>query len=231
MHRRDADLGYFFFMAREELQLRHYSRAEKISDAAVHLVALAMALFAVPVLITMAAVMRGDALAVTSTSIYGATLILMIASSLMYNHLPAPRWTLVLKRLDHSAIHFKIAGTYTPFALLSGAEGTAILFGIWMAALIGTGLVLVLPRRSTKLAIVTCLAMGWAILFGGWDLLATLSPSVVILMVAGGVLYTFGTIFLMAERLMFHNTIWHSCVMVASVIFFIAVMTHLIQTA
>ena len=218
-------------MAKLESEFRNYSRAEKLSDAAVHLIALAMALAAVPVLITLAAVLRGDALAVTSTSIYGATLILMIASSLMYNHLPAPRWTPLLKRLDHTAIHFKIAGTYTPFALLSGSEGTAMLAGIWIAAFIGTGLVLFLPKRSTKLGIVTCLAMGWAILFGGWDLLAALSPSVVILMVAGGVLYTFGTIFLMAERMMFHNTIWHGFVMIASVIFFIAVMTHLVQSA
>ena len=210
---------------------RDYSRAERISDAAVHIVALAMALAAVPVMITLAAVLRGDAAAVTSTSIYGGTLILMIASSLMYNHLPVPRWTPVLKRLDHSAIHLKIAGTYTPFALLSGEAGTPMLAGIWIAAIVGTGLVLFLPTRNSKFGIITCLGMGWAILFGGWDLLAALSPSVIVLMVAGGVLYTFGTLFLMAERMMFHNTIWHGFVMIASVIFFIAVMTHLVQSA
>ncbi len=207
-----------------------YSKAELISDAAVHLVALVMALAAVPVMITLAAVLRGDAAAITSTSIYGATLIAMIACSLMYNHLPAPDWTPFLRRLDYSAIYFKIAGTYTPFALLSGGEGLTMLAGIWIAAIVGTTLVMILPRRNTFIGIGTCLAMGWAILFGGWDLLHAMSPAVIVLMTAGGILYTVGTVFLVAQHWRYHNTIWHVFVMVASLIFFIAIMMHLVNS-
>jgi len=210
---------------------RQYTKAELISDAAVHLIALVMAVAAVPVMITLAAVLRGDAAAVTSTSIYGATLIAMILCSLMYNHLHIPNWTPFLKRLDHSAIYFKIAGTYTPFALLSGGHGLVMLAGIWIAAFVGTALAVFLPKRNSMLGIMTCLAMGWGILIGGWDILNTLSPAVVALMFAGGLLYTAGTVFLVVERWRYHNTIWHVFVMVASLVFFIAIMMHLVQSA
>ncbi len=218
-------------MSSVEPQIRIYTKAELLSDAAVHIVALVLAIAAVPVMITLAAVLRGDLAAITSTSIYGVTLIAMISFSLLYNHLPHPDWTPILKRLDHSAIYFKIAGTYTPFALLSGGQGLAMLAGIWIAALVGTGLSMFLPKRSTALGIGTCLAMGWGILIGGWDLLHALSPMVVTLMLAGGILYTVGTIFLAMQHWRFHNTIWHVFVMVASLIFFVAVMMHLVQSA
>jgi hemolysin III len=218
-------------MSNVEQQIRIYTKAELLSDAAVHIVALVLAIAAVPVMITLAAVLRGDLAAITSTSIYGVTLIAMISFSLLYNHLPRPDWTPILKRLDHSAIYFKIAGTYTPFALLSGGQGLAMLAGIWIAALVGTGLSMFLPKRSTALGIGTCLAMGWGILIGGWDLLHALSPMVVTLMLAGGILYTVGTIFLAMQHWRFHNTIWHVFVMVASLIFFVAVMMHLVQSA
>lgn len=218
-------------MSDTDAQIREYSKAELVSDAAVHIIALILALAAVPVMITLAAVMRGDAAAVTSTSIYGVTLIAMILCSLMYNHMPAPDWTPFLRRLDHSAIYFKIAGTYTPFALLSGGQGLTMLAGIWIAAFIGTAMVMLLPRRNALLGIGTCMAMGWAILIGGWDLLNAMSPAVVVLMMAGGILYTVGTVFLVAQGWRFHNTIWHVFVMVASLIFFIAIMMHLVQSA
>jgi len=73
--------------------------------------------------------------------------------------------------------------------------------------------------------------MGWGILIGGWDILNTLSPAVVALMFAGGLLYTAGTVFLVVERWRYHNTIWHVFVMVASLVFFIAIMMHLVQSA
>lgn len=218
-------------MAMFGTRLHGYSRAERISDAVVHIAALIAALFAVPVLITLAAIWRGEPAVLLGVGIYGATLIAMILCSLLYNHIPHPDWHGLLRRLDHSAIYLKIAGTYTPFAALSGGPGFTLLAGIWGAAVAGTGLTWFAPRRAFVAGVPLCLAMGWAIVFGGADLLAVLSPAVVAMMVAGGLLYTAGVAFLLAGGLPYHNTIWHVFVMVASVVFFAAVMTHLVQTS
>ncbi|ETX28534.1 Hly-III family protein [Roseivivax isoporae LMG 25204] len=201
---------------------REYSRGERLSDAVVHLAGLVLALAAVPVLITLTAVWRGDAAGIAAVSIYGATLIAMLLCSLLYNHLRTPGWTPFLRRLDHSAIHFKIAGTYTPFALLSGAGGT-LLAAIWVAAAAATLLVVLVRRRPTRTGVVVGLLMGWAVIVGGQDVIAALPWSVLGLMVVGGLLYSAGTPFLLAERLRYHNTIWHGFVVAASILFFVAV--------
>jgi hemolysin III len=73
--------------------------------------------------------------------------------------------------------------------------------------------------------------MGWAVLFGGGDVIAALPEPVFWLMLAGGVLYSLGTPFLLAARMRFHNTIWHVFVVAASVVFFAAIVTHLAATA
>ena len=210
---------------------RQYSRAELLSDAIVHLVALVAALSAVPVLITLAVMWRGDMSAVAATSVYGATLIAMILCSLLYNHVPRSNWTGVLRRLDHSAIYFKIAGTYTPFAVLSGGAGVTLLASLWGAAVAGTGLTILAPARSLLIGICLSLAMGWAVIVVGWDVLEQVSTPVFGMMLAGGLIYSVGTIFLIVNRMKFHNTIWHVFVMTATVVFFVAIMTHLAQTS
>ena len=199
-----------------------YSRAERISDAAVHLVALATALAAVPALIVLAVVQRGDPSAVAGTAIYGAALILMITFSGLYNAFGHRRWGAVLRRLDHSAIYVKIAGTYTPFLLLSG-QGIYLLAGLWAAALAGVGLKAVSPDRLRWLGLGLYLAMGWVGLLAGGAFLAALSPPVFVLIVTGGVIYTVGVLFYLCAALPFHNTFWHVFVMTASSVFCAAV--------
>lgn len=207
-----------------------YTRAELLSDAVVHLVALGMALSAVPVLITLAVVWRGDTPAVTGASVYGGTLIAMIACSALYNGGVWPRFEPLFRRLDHAAIYFKIAGTYTPFALFSGA-GTVLLAGLWGAAIAGVGLKLFAPGRFRWLGFALYLGMGWAGAVAGGELFAALPAPVFWLILAGGVTYTVGTLFFLAEGRLFHNTIWHLFVMAASVVFFVAVALHLAATA
>ncbi|MEM0936414.1 MAG: hemolysin III family protein [Pseudomonadota bacterium] len=207
-----------------------YSKAERLSDAAVHLVALVAAVAAVPVLITLAAFWHGGASAITAISIYGATLILMIACSALYNGFPTASLNWLYQRLDHAAIYFKIAGTYTPFTLMTG-QGGWLLTGLWGAALAGSGIRIFGPGRLKWIAFVLYLAMGWAGVLFGWSIFAALSAPVLALMLTGGILYTVGTVFLLWERLPFHNTIWHVFVMAATAVFFVAVTMHLSQTA
>ncbi len=201
---------------------REYSRAELASDMIVHLAALVMALAAVPVLITLTAVWRGTAAEIAAVSIYGGSLILMLTASFLYNHVGRPHLTDILRRIDMSAIHLKIAGTYTPFAMLSGT-GWGLLTAVWGAAAGAAAITLLKRRLPVGLAVAMCLCTGWAVVVGGRDLMAALPLSVTVLMIVGGVLYSVGTPFLMASGLRFHNTIWHTLVVIASIVFFVAV--------
>ncbi|WP_371155501.1 hemolysin III family protein [Jannaschia sp. 2305UL9-9] len=213
-----------------DITARPYDRAELISDAVIHLAGLVLALAAVPVLITLTAVWRGDVMGLVGVSIYGATLIAMLSASLAYNHIDRPEWSEWLRRLDMSAIYLKIAGTVTPFALLSGT-GVWFLVVMWTAAVLAAVSVFLRKRRSSMVSVCIGLAMGWAVLVGGGDVIATTTWPVFLLMVAGGLLYSLGTPFLLLERMRFHNAIWHGFVVVASVVYFVAITWHLAVTA
>jgi len=208
-----------------------YTPAERRSDAVVHLAGLAVVAVGVPVLIVLAILFRGDGAAIIGIAIYGLALFAMIGFSALYHMVQHPDWTPIFRRLDHSAIYWKIAGTYTPFTLLSGGHGTTLVAGLWAAAVAGTGLRVFVPNRFKTFNLALYPAMGWAGAVAGWSLFATLSPVVLGLIVAGGVLYTIGMGFFIWERLPYHNTIWHVFVLVASMVFFAAVTLHVLQTA
>ena len=188
-------------------------------------------LMAVPVLILRTSALHSEVPAVVGTSIYGATLIAMILCSALYNMARPSAWTPVLRRLDHSAIYFKIAGTYTPFTLLSGGHGAYLLPVLWTAALVGTGLRVFAHDRTRRLAISLYLVMGWVGAIAGWRLFAQMPDHVFGLIVAGGLIYTVGFAFYLLERVPFHNTIWHVFVLVASASFFAAVSAFVIDLA
>lgn len=208
-----------------------YSRAEYLSDTVVHASGLVLVLISVPVLVTLTALLHGDHLALIGTSVYGATLIAMILCSALYNIVGQGRWCWLLRRLDHSAIYAKIAGTYTPFTLLAGGHAPWLLAGLWGAALAGMGLKIFSPARFRWLAITLYLAMGWAGLLAGGAFLSALSTPVLTLIVIGGLLYTLGVFFYLFDRLPFHYTIWHLFVLTASMVFYAAVTLHMVQTA
>ncbi len=209
---------------------KDYTRSEWLSDAVVHVSGLAIVLIAVPVLVTVTAYLRGDFTALLGIGVYGLALIAMILCSALYNLIVSPGWIGFLRRLDHSAIYVKIAGTYTPFTLLSG-QGFWLLATLWGAALTGVGIKLVAPDRFRRLALALYLGMGWAGLLAGGTFFATLSTPVIALIVTGGLLYTAGVVFYLAERLPYHYTIWHVFVLAASLVFYAAVTLHVVQTA
>ncbi|KPQ05181.1 MAG: hemolysin III [Rhodobacteraceae bacterium HLUCCA12] len=208
-----------------------YTRAERLADAVVHVTGLSLVLMAVPVLIVVTALQRGDALSLTGVSVYGGALFAMIFCSALYNMSESFDWgsarEWLFKRLDHAAIYVKIAGTYTPFTLLSG-QGFGLTAGLWGAAAAGVALKLVSPWRFRWLALALYLGMGWAGVVAGQALLAQLPVPVLVLMLVGGGIYTAGVVFYLWERLPFHNTIWHVLVLAASLIFYAAVLTHVV---
>ena len=208
-----------------------YTRAEQVSDAIVHLTGLTLVLMAVPVLIVLTALYRGDAASITGVSVYGGALIAMILFSALYNigetsgFGAAKEW--LLRRLDHSAIYLKIAGTYTPFTLLSG-HGVAMTVGVWFAAFAGIALKIVSPEKFKWAALALYLGMGWVGVVLGGPMFAALPTPVLVLMAVGGGLYTLGVVFYLWRRLPFHYTIWHVFVLAASFVFYSAVLVFVL---
>ena len=209
-----------------------YSRGERLSDAVIHVLGLAGALVAAPVMIVLAVVWEGDGPTVAAASIYGASLVAMFAASALYHLVPPSRWKAWLRRCDHAAIYVKIAGTYTPFAVLFAGEGAwAILTGMWAAAVAGAVLKVLAPGRFEWLTLGLYLAMGWAVLVIGGPILAAVSVPTLAMMVGGGVLYTVGVLFHLWDGLPYQNTIWHALVLAASFVFYAAVLTEVARAA
>ncbi|WP_159965651.1 PAQR family membrane homeostasis protein TrhA [Profundibacterium mesophilum] len=204
-----------------------YSLAERRSDSVIHVIGVGAALLGVPILIMAVISERGDTASLVAISIYGASLLAMLGCSALYNTLPAPNWRPVLKRMDHSAIYIKIAGTFTPLVALSEVPGTGLLIGLWLAALAGAMLKIASPDRLRWLGLTLYLGMGWGGVALGGEVFGALSPAAFAMVTAGGLLYTAGVVFFLWEALPFHYTIWHVFVLAATLLFFGAVLTEI----
>jgi hemolysin III len=208
-----------------------YSPAESFSDLVVHVSGVGLAAVAAPVLVALAIWLHGSATAVASASVYGLTLLAMLLCSALYNTVGQRRFGPLLKRLDHSAIYTKIAGTYTPLGLLAGGHGATLVAGLWVVAAVGTTLKMLAPDRLRWAGLALYILMGWAGVFAGGDIFAALSTPVFALILTGGLIYTGGVLLYLFERMPFHYTAWHVCVLAATMVFYAAITLHLVQTA
>jgi len=209
-----------------------YSQAERIADGLLHVIGVVSALVAVPIMVTLAAVWYGSASTVWSALIYGISLIAMLTCSACYHMVREGNAKRMLRRLDHAFIYIKIAGTYTPFAVLLAGDSTLpILAGIWGAALVGVAFKMVSARRWVALTLSLYLAMGWAIVVVGGPILHSVSHATFVMIATGGILYTVGVGFLYWERLRFHFAIWHAFVLIASFLIYAAILTEITRMA
>lgn len=198
-----------------------YTPAETVADGVVHVSGL---VFAVSGAVVFLAAIAGvaPAASVAAVALYLSTLILSIAASAAYNLWPVSRTKWLLRRLDHSAIYLLIAGTYTPFMVRMGLFG--MLAAVWTIAFAGVVLKLLLPGRYDKVSIGLYLALGWSGV-AVWDRLTSLPEGVLVLICAGGLVYSLGVIFHLWESLRYQNAIWHAFVLVAAAIHYVAVWT------
>ncbi len=192
-----------------------------------HLVGASLAVAGTAVLVVLAARV-GDPWKIVSFSIYGAMLVALYLFSTLY-HSVRGRAKDVLRKFDHCSIYLLIAGSYTPFALVSirGAWGWSLLGVVWGLALVGIAQELWLARGARVLSLVIYLAMGWLALVAVWPLWRALQADGFAWLLAGGALYTIGIVFYVADRKVRHgHGIWHLFVMGGSSCHFLAVLLH-----
>lgn len=192
-----------------------------------HLVGAALALAGSAVLVVSAARL-GDPWKIVSFSVYGALLVAVYVFSTLY-HSVRGRAKDVLRKFDHCSIYLLIAGSYTPFALVSlrGPWGWSLLGVIWGLALVGLAQEIWLARGARVLSMVIYLLMGWLALVAVWPLWQALQPAGFAWLLAGGLLYTLGIVFYATDRRLRHgHGVWHLFVMGGSSCHFLAVLLH-----
>ena len=206
-----------------------YSRGEEIANSVTHGLGLILSVAGLCVLVTVAG-LRGDAWTVTGCAVFGASLVLLYGASTCYHALPAPRWKPILRVFDHAAIFLLIAGSYTPFLLVSlrGPWGWSLFGVVWAIAVAGIVLKVFYTGRFRLLSTILYLLMGWIVLIAIKPLVEALPRSSLILLFAGGAAYSAGTLFYMWKRLPYHHAVWHLFVLGGSVCHFFAVFSGVV---
>ena len=203
--------------------------AEEIFNAITHGVGVVFAVSALVLLIVFAS-LYGNARHIVSVTIYGTTLVLLYLASTLYHSFTKEKVKDVFKLLDHSAIFLLIAGTYTPFMLvtLHGVLGWALLSVVWVFAILGITLKVFFVGRFTVFSTLLYLLMGWLIVVAMKPLMAAIPASGLRLLVAGGILYTLGSFFYIRKSRPFNHGIWHLFVLAGSVCHFLSVLLYVL---
>jgi len=205
-----------------------YSLGEEIANSITHGTGIVLAIIGLAVLTAFASA-YGNARHIVGVSVFGAAMIVMYTASTLYHSIPHPRAKQLLRIFDHAAIFVLIAGTYTPFTLvtLQGPLGW-VLFGIvWGLAAIGIVLQIVSLERMSFLSLFLYLGMGWAVIFAIKPILAALPSGGLTLLVLGGLAYTVGVIFYVWRRPYFH-AIWHGFVLTGTAFHYFAILLYVI---
>ena len=206
-----------------------YSLGEEIANGVTHGIGAALSVAALSILVTFAG-LKGDAWRVVSFSIYGATLVLLYLTSTFYHSFQSPRVKGVFRTLDHSAIFLLIAGTYTPFTLVSlrGPWGWSLFGLVWGLAIAGILLEVFFKGRSKVLALSLYIGMGWLVLIGVKPLVQALPAAGIVWLALGGFAYTFGVVFYVLKRIPFNHAVWHLFVLAGSVCHFFSILLYVL---
>lgn len=202
-------------------------RGERFNSIS-HLVGAILALAGLAPLVMVAAE-GGDTRRITSFAVFGTTLLLLYLASTLYHSIGGPSKA-VFRRLDHAAIYLLIAGTYTPFTLvtLGGDLGWTLFAAVWSLAVLGVVHASVRSHRSgMRSQVALCLAMGWIIVFALDPLMKSLPEAGVAWLFAGGLSYTVGVIFfVLDERVRHAHGVWHLFVLGGSIAHYISIIGY-----
>ncbi len=208
---------------------KNYTIGEEIASSVSHGIGALLGVAGLVILVVMAAG-QGDPWRITAFSIYGTSLVLLYLASTLYHAIPYPRVRAVMRRLDHAAIHLLIAGTYTPFTLVSlrGPWGWTLFGLVWGLALVGILLETLFIGRWRILSVMTYLGMGWLVLIALRPMLHALGGMGMMWLGVGGLCYTGGIVFYAWKKLPWSHPVWHLFVLGGSVCHFFAMLLHVL---
>lgn len=214
-----------------EIVKKKYTLKEEIANSITHGLGVLFGIVSLVVLLILS-IRNGDTVAIIAFSIYGACFILMYLSSTLYHSITNEKAKRILRVFDHSSIFLFIAGSYTPIALLTmtGNLRIGILVATWSIALLGIIFKIVTYNKFDKFKVVSLIiyiAMGWLAVFTIKPIIEMTSIGFFMWILAGGLLYTFGTIFYSMKRIPYNHAIWHMFVLAASAAHFVGMLIYL----
>lgn len=212
-------------------EMTHYSLGEEIANAVTHGLGTAAAIVALTLMMVKAAGVLGAA-GIAGVAVYGASLIILFLCSTLYHSFGNPAVKAVLKRFDHSAIFVLIAGTYTPFLMITLQSPMAhvLLFVIWGIAVAGVLFKAFFIHRLKRASLAIYLLMGWLSLLVVYELYIALPTPGFVLLVAGGLAYSIGAVFYAAKKYQYTHAIWHLFVLGGAACHCVAVAVYVIPT-
>jgi hemolysin III len=201
---------------------------EEVASLATHAAGI---LFSVAALVVMVVQSWGNAIQVVSAVVFGISLVVLYSSSTLYHIVTSYKWKARYQTLDHICIYLLIAGTYTPFTLITlrGPWGWSIFGTVWAMAIGGICMKTIWQgKKDHWFSTALYLLMGWLIVIAGGPLLRSLSPAGLGWLAAGGLSYTLGVGFFAWHRLPYNHAIWHLFVLGGSVCHVLAVCWYVL---
>lgn len=210
---------------------KHYTLLEEILNSSTHGVGAGLSIAGLIWLILRAARI-GDTLSIISVIVFGCSLILLYLASTLYHAFPCINVKRVFRVFDHCAIYLLIAGTYTPFLLVSmrGPVGWTFFGILWGIACVGCAFKAFFTGRFDKISTALYVAMGWIALVAIKPALTYIPLGALLMMAIGGLVYTSGVYFYHNHRIPFNHAIWHCFVMAGSAVHFFAILMYVLST-
>ncbi len=216
-------------MASIERRVGQYSPGEEIANSVTHGIGIVLAIAALGILATFSG-LYGNVWHIVSVCVYATTLILLYTASTLYHSIQHPRAKSILQTLDHSAIFLLIAGTYTPFTLVSlrGPWGWSLFGVIWGLAVLGLFFQLSNLKHWRTASMILYICMGWVVIVAIKPLIANVDTGGIVFLVLGGVAYTSGVLFYKQKKLKYHHAVWHLFVLAGSILHFVAILMYVL---
>jgi hemolysin III len=213
----------------EHYHLITYSQEEELANRLTHSFAAVLSMIGLVFLLIVAS-RTGDPYRIVSAAIFCGSLSLFYVISTLYHTIRQPRIRYVFRILDHIGIFLVIAGSYTPFTLVSLRDGSGwMIFGlVWGLAIAGAIFKAFMTHRLVFLAPVFYIALGWLIVIDLEGLLTMVPSKGILWLLAGGLFYTVGIIFYAIDHIPFNHAIWHVFVITGSFCHYLAVLWYVI---
>lgn len=210
-----------------KINARQYSRKEELWNVLTHGFGLVLSIAALVLLVVFSSI-YGSAWHIVSFSIYGATLVTLYTASTLFHASKKEKTRLRLNVFDHSSIFLLIAGTYTPFLLVTirGPWGWSLFGVIWGLAIAGAILKIFFTGRYDKISTAIYVMMGWLIIIAVKPLLENFTGPGLFWLVAGGISYSIGAIFYLVHKIPYNHAIFHVFVLLGSLAHFIAIFFY-----